>query len=101
MQTKDNKISSYTISANDFLLSEYNFSLDKIFILNDRKKIISNKEMLADYFNTVYNVFLGKLKKFKELKCQASAEEVKSLTNMFKTLLDAQKMICGKNDEEQ
>lgn len=100
MKTKNKPIFSYTISANDFLLSEYDFSVDEFFILNDRKTVISNKEMLENYFNTVYNVFLEKLKKFKELECQAGAAEVKSLTNMFRTLLDAQKMMCGKKDEE-
>lgn len=100
MQTKDNKISSYAISSNDFLLSEYDFSVDRLFVLNDRKTIIGNKEMLEDYFDTVYKVFLEKLKNFKELECQASAEEVKSLANMFKTLIDAQKMIRGEKNEE-
>lgn len=100
MQTKNNKIYSYTISNNNFLMSEYNLSSEKFFILNDRKIVISGKEMLEDYFNTIYKVFLEKLKKFKELECQASAEEIKNLTNIFKTLIDAQKMICGEKDEE-
>lgn len=100
MKTKHSSLSFYTINDNDLLVSEYNLSFEKSFILNDRKPVISGKEMLEDYFNTVYNVFLEKMKKFKELKCQASTEEVKSLTNMFKVLIDTQKMICGKKDEE-
>lgn len=99
MPIKNNPVSSYAISANNFLLSEYDFSADRLFVLNDRKTIIGNKEMLENYFDTVYKVFLEKLEKFKELECQASAEEIKNLTNMFKTLLDAQKMICGKKEE--
>lgn len=99
MKTKDSTVSFYKIKSNDFLVSEDNFSFDKIFVLNDRKTVASEKEIFMDYFDTVYTVFLQKLKKFKELKCKVSDEEEKSLTNMFKTLIDTQKMLCGKDDE--
>lgn len=100
MKTKDSVISFYKIKGNDFLVSEDNFSFDKMFILNDRKTVASEKEIFADYFDTVYSVFLQKLKKFKELKCKVSEEEEKSLINMFKTLIDTQKMLCGKDEED-
>lgn len=100
MKTEDNTISFYKINNSDFLVSENNFSFEKIFVLNDKNTSASEKEIFADYFNTVYAVFLQKLKKFKELKCKVSDEEEKSLTNMFKTLIDTQKMLCGKDDED-
>lgn len=100
MKTKDGAVSYYKISDNDFLVSEDNFSFEKMFVLNDKKTVASEKEIVEDYFDTVYKVFLEKLKKFKELKCKVSEEEEKSLTNMFKTLIDAQKMLCGKDGED-
>ena len=100
MKTKDNAVSFYEIKSNDFLVSEDNFSFEKLLILNDRNTVASEKEIFKDYFDTVYQVFLQKLKKFKELKCKVSDEDEKSLTNMFKTLIDTQKMLCGKDKED-
>lgn len=97
---QDNAVSYYKINGNDFLMCEDNFSSDKFFVINDRKMFAaSEKEIVEDYFNTVYKVFLERLKKFKELECKVSPTEEKSLTNMFKTLIDAQKMLCGKEDK--
>jgi len=99
MKTKNGAVSFYEIKSNNFLVSEDNFSFEKTFVLNDRKTVASEQEIFADYFDTVYTVFLQKLKKFKELKCKVSDEEEKKLTNMFKTLIDTQKMLCGKDEE--
>ena len=50
MKTKDSAVPFYKIKSNDFLVSEDNFSFEKIFVLNDKKTAAGEKEIFADDF---------------------------------------------------
>ena len=87
------KIIEYKINSNDFILAENDLCLENIYILNDKPRVISQEEMLQDYFDTVYGIFIKKLKKLKESKCKLEEKEEKKLLNMLKDLIIAHKNI--------
>lgn len=88
------KTINYEINNNDLIMTE-GVSFEEVLILNDReiKRVISQEQMFQDYFDTVYDVFLKKLKKLKDLKCEISEKDEKRLTNMLKDLIISNKNI--------
>lgn len=88
------KTVNYEINNNDFIMTE-GISFEEVLILNDReiKRVISQEQMFQDYFDTVYDVFLKKLKKLKDLKCKICDKDEKRLTSMLKDLIISNKNI--------
>lgn len=88
------KTINYEINNNDLIMTE-GVSFEEVLILNDReiKRVISQEQMFQDYFDTVYGVFLKRLKKLKDLKCEISEKDEKRLTNMLKDLIISNKNI--------
>lgn len=86
------KIINYEINNHDLIMTE-DISFHEVFILNDKTRVISQEQMFQDYFDTVYDVFLKKLKKLKDLKCKICDKDEKRLTNMLKDLITSNKNI--------
>lgn len=88
------KTINYEINNNDLIMTE-GVSFEEVLILNDReiKRVISQEQMFQDYFDTVYDVFLKKLKKLKDLRCEISEKDEKRLKEMLKDLIISNKNI--------
>lgn len=87
------KTIEYKINGNDFLMTENYLRLESAYVLNDKPRVISQEEMFQDYFDTVYGIFVKKLKKLKDSKCALEEKEEKKLQNMLKDLIISHKNI--------
>lgn len=93
------KTTFYQINVNNCIINEEDSLLGDLFIINDMS--MSQKKIAKDYFDTIYRVFLGKLKKFKENSQGESSKEHEDLTRAFKMLIEAKKIAYeGENDTE-